>query len=31
MLAAHDAFLLAWGHGEVLSREQLRAAARRRG
>ena len=27
MLAAHDAFLLAWGHGEVLSREQLRAAA----
>jgi superfamily II DNA or RNA helicase len=27
MLAAHDAFLLAWSHGEVLSREQLRAAA----
>ena len=27
MLAAHDAFLLAWDHGEVLSREQLRAAA----
>ncbi len=27
MLAAHDAFLLAWSHGEVLSREQLRSAA----
>ena len=27
MLAAHDAFLLAWDSGEVLSREQLRAAA----
>ena len=27
MLAAHDAFLVAWGRGEVLSREQLRAAA----
>jgi superfamily II DNA or RNA helicase len=27
MLAAHDAFLLGWEQGEVLSREQLRAAA----
>jgi superfamily II DNA or RNA helicase len=27
MLAAHDAFLLAWRRGEVLSREQLREAA----
>jgi superfamily II DNA or RNA helicase len=27
MLAAHDAFLVAWSRGEVLSREQLRAAA----
>ncbi|MEX2193909.1 MAG: helicase-related protein [Thermoleophilaceae bacterium] len=27
MLAAHDAFLLGWQRGEVLSREQLRAAA----
>lgn len=27
MLAAHDAFLLAWERGEVLSRDQLRAAA----
>lgn len=27
MLAAHDAFLLGWERGEVLSREQLRAAA----
>src|SRR5262249_45640939 len=27
MIAAHDAFLLAWEQGEVLSREQLRAAA----
>lgn len=27
MLTAHDAFLLAWERGEVLSREELRAAA----
>jgi superfamily II DNA or RNA helicase len=27
MLTAHDAFLLAWGRGEVLSRDDLRAAA----
>lgn len=27
MLAAHDAFLEAWGRGEVLSKEQLREAA----
>jgi superfamily II DNA or RNA helicase len=27
MRAAHDAFLIAWDRGEVLSREQLRAAA----
>lgn len=27
MLSAHDAFLLAWEHGEVLSREDLRRAA----
>ena len=27
MLAAHDAFLAAWGEGHVLSREQLREAA----
>jgi len=27
MLAAHDAFLLAWEQGEVLSRDQLRLAA----
>ena len=27
MLAAHDAFLAAWEKGEVLSREELRAAA----
>lgn len=27
MIAAHDAFLVAWEQGEVLSRDQLRAAA----
>lgn len=27
MLAAHEAFMLAWDRGEVLSREELRAAA----